>query len=308
MIGFVTLAPVFCRDLTRRNLSKLTKIQLVGLLFSTVLYSVIGPLLWLTALQSVSVPTAAILQRFESLELIIWSAVFMNERLDSWAIGNALITLVGVLVALLTPPLFGGAIAFNTGSWFVILSTFAYSVSVLISQKFLADVPLGIQSFARLLTGGLMFHAISMLRNPDTKLMFYDKPELWRTMWWYGLLYITVGEGMWLVALKEADPLLVAVGTTSVFVLTILWNIAIQDVFPTDAQYAGSAFLLLAIGSSIMRSVSVARSKTQGTDGTDSLQVKLVGAGGGDQVEMGSGGLSVPAGNELLKSASYGAI
>jgi hypothetical protein len=136
--------------------------------------------------------------------------------------------------------------------------------------------------------------------------MFYDKPELWRTMWWYGLLYITVGEGMWLVALKEADPLLVAVGTTSVFVLTILWNIAIQDVFPTDAQYAGSAFLLLAIGSSIMRSVSVARSKTQGTDGTDSLQVKLVGAG--DLVEMGSGGPSVPAGDGLMKPASYGAI
>jgi len=85
VIALLTLPIIFRHDLTRNNLQALTKVQMLILFISTLLYTVAGPFLMLSALQSVSIPTAAILQRLETVEFLMFSWLFLEDApVDLW--------------------------------------------------------------------------------------------------------------------------------------------------------------------------------------------------------------------------------
>ena len=110
LIGLVTLPPLFRSDLTMKNIYavrvlpfvrcvlfliffvhsflpsfslnvisffsiivQITRWQWLGLTVGTLLYSVGGPLLYYTAVETVPMPTVAILQRLESVEFLLWA-------------------------------------------------------------------------------------------------------------------------------------------------------------------------------------------------------------------------------------------
>ena len=109
-------------------------------------YSAAGPLLALKGLEMVDVPTAAVLQRIESLEFLLMARLFMGEEVTRWTLANAGLTAAGVLLALLSPPLFGARLEFGQGSVLILLAGLCYSSSLVISKRFLSPVPVGIVS------------------------------------------------------------------------------------------------------------------------------------------------------------------
>lgn len=88
-------------------------------------------------------------------------------------------------------------------------------------------------------------------------------------MLWYGPLYVTFGQFVWLNALNRASPVAISVGTTALFPLTVAWAMALLSSFPTSAQYVGSAVLLCAIASVVAKELRQAAAHAG--DGTAAL-------------------------------------
>jgi hypothetical protein len=83
----------------------------------------------------------------------------------------------------------------------------------------------------------------------------YDA-KLWTYMGWYGLVFVFGGQVSWLMALTSATPLSISVGTTTLFVLTIVWGIAILQKIPSKEEWIGVSVISLSILSSIMEKLS----------------------------------------------------
>jgi uncharacterized membrane protein len=69
--------------------------------FGSFLYSVIGPLFSLMALQSISIPQAAIIQRLESVNFLLLSYLFLGADISCWTLLSVCLTLIGVVVSVL---------------------------------------------------------------------------------------------------------------------------------------------------------------------------------------------------------------
>ena len=69
------------------------------------------------------------------------------------------------------------------------------------------------------------------------------------------MLYVTLAQSVWLFALSNAAPKTISVGTTTLFVLMLVWAMLLLDSFPTGAQWLGCAFITTSIASSIVRTV-----------------------------------------------------
>ena len=260
LIGVAVLTPYFWKDLSIENIRRFQRQQWLALGASTLLYSVFGPLLFYYALTMISVPAVAILLRLESLEFLLVSWWFLAEKVDQWSFVNAGLTLAGIVIALLSPPLFGQPLEFGLGHLFVILSGICYTASLFITKHFFHETPIGLVTVFRVSIGAIVFMLIqAFAMKSDLGVFGYGTGLFWANILWYGAVYVALGEILFLVALIKADPTVVSVGTTSLFVLTILWSMAIQQELPTGPQALGSAFITASVISSIAREIVLAR-------------------------------------------------
>jgi drug/metabolite transporter (DMT)-like permease len=273
VVGIVTLVPYFRHDLTSANAQKLERKHWLALWASTLLYSVFGPLLFYMALSRISVPAVAILSRLESLEFLVLSRVFLKEEIDRWSFNNACLTFTGIVVALISPPLFGGTAEFGTGHLFVILSGFCYTLSLFISKRFFVEIPIGIVVVFRVGVGAVVYMVVQVVRNAVTDgLGAYTLAAFWENVVWFALVYVTLGQIVWLNALVAASATTISVGTTSLFVLTLAWSTIIQSRIPTGPELLGSAFIATSVASSILRVVKTKGTKQQRAAAAPRLQ------------------------------------
>ena len=89
---------------------------------------------------------------------------------------------------------------------------------------------------------------------------------LWIGMVPYGLVYVFLGQMCWLLALQKASPLYVSIGTTLLFILSLIWSAVLLGVFPTTPQWIGSVVLTLSIASSVAEIVHNHRAKNKEPD------------------------------------------
>jgi drug/metabolite transporter (DMT)-like permease len=222
----------------------------------SVLYSAVGPFLFLTGLAStdVTVPTAAILQRMESLNFLLLSYWFLDSKLSRWSVCNGFVTLLGIVLAVISPAFWGASPQLSAGALYVLMAGYAFSVSLLISKKYLVDIPVSLLSVYRVSLGTLLYHMLIFAIGEDLGGLY--SPELWHYMAPYGLVYVFCGQVMWLTALQRATPLLLSIGTTTLFILNLIWSAGLLNVWPTVPQWIGSAFLAVSIASSAAEIIS----------------------------------------------------
>ena len=153
LIGLLTLPLIFKKDLTFAKLKQVKKRHWGIMFLATSLYSVLGPMFYLIGLQTSSVIDAAILSRLESLEFLILSTCFIpNSTLDLWAMINLLIILSGVVASIVTKPFFDpvtGYIDVDKGALYIIAGGGCFVGSLLLTKRFLSDVPVGILGMFR---------------------------------------------------------------------------------------------------------------------------------------------------------------
>lgn len=66
-------------------------------------------------------------------------------------------------------------------------------------------------------------------------------------MAWYGPLFVTLGQYVWLKALRLCDPSLITIFTNFMFVLNMIWAVILLGRYPTNAEYLGGAVILLSV-------------------------------------------------------------
>eukprot|EP00449_Zooxanthella_nutricula_P000758 CAMPEP_0198501180 /NCGR_PEP_ID=MMETSP1462-20131121/8566_1 /TAXON_ID=1333877 /ORGANISM="Brandtodinium nutriculum, Strain RCC3387" /LENGTH=342 /DNA_ID=CAMNT_0044230209 /DNA_START=117 /DNA_END=1145 /DNA_ORIENTATION=+ len=255
LFGMVTCLPLYYKDLSCANMKAITSLQWFFLIFETICYSGLGPLLYLIALQHITIASAAILGRLESLEFLVLAILLLGEKVDCWSLANSALTLIGILVALLSPPLFGQQLEFSSGFVLMVCSGLFYVASLVVTKKWLVCIPIGILAMVRLSLGTLIYHVMVLLQRGDVGVTEIYTQAYWSQVWWYAVLYVSLAQTLWLTALAHAGSTAISVGTTSLFVLTLLWAMAVLDSFPTGPQWLGSAFIVASVLSSIARSI-----------------------------------------------------
>jgi len=260
-VGLAALLPFYWRHLTVTQLRRQTQTEWLALCVGTLFYSVLGPFFNLTALSTLPVASVAILQQLEPVWLVIFAYLVFKEKVDRWSGANMLLNVIGVAMAVATAPLFGQAIVFEIGSVYQLLSSVFYVASLLLSNVYLKQVPMGLLVVFRALFGSIAYMLLSMAMQGSTREFFYQFSELalWKHMWWYGLLYSAVAMATWLTALKQCDPTTLSIGTSSKFIFTILFAMLIRQQFPSGPQCIGSGFILVSVVSGMVRMRAISR-------------------------------------------------
>lgn len=154
MIGALLLSIFFRNELlAKESYQKITRRTWLWMVLGSVLYSVVGPFLFLTGLASTDVPTASILQRMESINFLVLSYFALYTPVTTWTIANSAMTLTGIILAVVSPLFFGRPLELSSGYLFIIMAGYAFSLSLLISKKYLSTVPVAILAVFRVLLG-----------------------------------------------------------------------------------------------------------------------------------------------------------
>ncbi len=253
-VGVLTLFPVFHWQITRDNIRKVTSSQWGWMLLGCLLANVLGSVAYLEGLRLTSVPARAMTGRLESVDFLAASAWFLGERYGRWVQVNALLTVLGVVTAVLFPVFVQhhdpeGKV----GYVYLVLGGWGYTLSLLITKKYLVHIPVGLLSLFKLTLGTLLFHVLSVLQNGAMEGMY--PRHLWATMLWYAPLFVTATQVLWLRALKLCSPAVLSIGMNANFVVTVLWGILLLGKWPTPGELVGGAFILVSILSGVVETI-----------------------------------------------------
>eukprot|EP01059_Diplonema_ambulator_P018457 TRINITY_DN30828_c0_g1_i1.p1 TRINITY_DN30828_c0_g1~~TRINITY_DN30828_c0_g1_i1.p1 ORF type:complete len:357 (+),score=32.03 TRINITY_DN30828_c0_g1_i1:55-1125(+) len=246
MVGCIVFPIVFYKDLAIAELRKVSHGEWASLAFSALLYSAIGPAFQLTALQYTSVTTMAVVQRFESVNLIVYSSLFASKTLTTWCKINSVLIVTCILLYL----------AVSVRSWndakgplFTIFSGWAFSSSLILTKE-LQRVSIGLVAVTRAVFGTIFYHAMTVvMQTGDEGLSMLYSATLWEYMIWYGLFYVFLGQYVWTIALKECSPVTLSAGVTSLFPLQVFWSVLILGTVPTPSEKIVTVVLVAIVAS-----------------------------------------------------------
>jgi drug/metabolite transporter (DMT)-like permease len=244
------------------------------LTLGAVTYSVIGPLLLFMALEHISVPQVTIIQRLESVDILVMSVLLLGTNVSWWLIGNAALTFIGILLSILSPlflPTEDGKLHLDEGVIYTIVAGFAYCLSMMITIKWLSKIPIPIVSLYRSVVGTAIYHIV-IVAVPTISPGELNSPLLWLWMVPYGLLYVCAVQVLLLSAIVRAAPASISVGSNLIFFLSLMWAALLLKSYPTVPETFGAFFVALSIVSSVWEILSrdKRRSRSQRWDSTAS--------------------------------------
>jgi len=261
IVGFFFVALHYRKQLTIETFRTVSWREWGWLLSGCLFYSVLAPFFFLTGLDTVTVADAAILSRLESINILVLSYLFLGKehptKISTWASFNSFLTLAGVVLTLTAPLFWGEAADFSTGNFLIVLSGWANTISLTISIKSLTTIPLSIIAITRVAVGTFAFHFLVVIMGDPG--MDLSLPLLWKYMVPFSIIYVYIGQVVWLMTLSRVTPLSISVGTTFLFTLTILWSIVLLKVLPDRAQMLGAGVITISIASSVAEKIHSAR-------------------------------------------------
>ncbi len=253
LVGLFLMLILFRNKLTLEVLLSISFYDWIWLFIGSFLYSCIAPYFILAGLSRISVDMVGILQRMESINILILGYFFkIGVKISHWGICNALLTLTGILLTLISPIFWGEKFEFSLGMLYVLIGGVSYSSSLIISMICIHRIPLPVVAVFRVSIGTLMFHIFMAIMIQDYMWNELRNATLWLYMIPYGIIFVFGGQIFWLMALSTTSPQVVSIGTTTLFILTILWGMIILQKIPTKEEWIGFSILSVSIVSSIL--------------------------------------------------------
>lgn len=216
--------------------------------------------------------------RLESVDFLMASAWFLGDRYGRWVQVNALLTVVGVVTAIAFPlvvqhhPMEG-----KVGYMYLVLGGWGYTLSLLITKKYLVPLPVGLLSLFKLSLGTILFHFLSVwqhgqmdipsIASSSSSSYLYYPSSLLRTMLWYAPLFVTSTQILWLRALKLCPPSVLSIGMNANFIVTVLMGGVILGKWPTMGELVGGVFILISIVSGVAETLLDGRMKDREEEG-----------------------------------------
>ena len=241
MIGYFVF---YKSTLSWNEVKALSQTQWIALTCGSILYSVVGPFFYLTALTTVEVPIATILQRLETLYFLVLTYCFAGEHFTYWNIFNVFLTCIGVLTAVIWYQ------TFPIGYFYVIISGAAYSGSLLISKKYLTSIHVGVVAVFRVVIGAFLFHMLNLGLNKG-KIGQLSNGTLWLYCLPFGFIYIFLGQITWLISLDRNSPVVINIGTNVLFILALIFAAIVIQQYPNKSEWVSSVIILISIISSM---------------------------------------------------------
>lgn len=257
LLGLLVFYPAFRKEVTLSSIRGLSRRDWAALVASTALTNGIGAYLYLEGLMQTSVSTTAIMSRLESVWFLVLAVPVLGERVGPWVAFNALLVVLGVVITITEPlvvarsgPSPGGAML--VGYVYLLMGGLACVVSLLISKRFLTDMPLGLYGVIKVALSAVFYKILSVARGLGVKsLEALWSPQLWLEMAWYGPLFVAVGQLCWLSTIARVSGTAISFGTSIMFVLNMVWAMLLLNRPPTVAELSGGAVILLSVASSL---------------------------------------------------------
>ena len=210
----------------------------------------LAPGVILQALSYTMVNNVVLVGRIEpplTMALSIW---LLGERTNIWQIGGAILSFVGVVLALVLQGLGENTIApaalgtLGSGDILTAVGAVAVAVANIISKARLERIPVGIFSIVRTALGTVIFFFTALYLYGSEHFMDAFSPFLWKWMLVYGTLIVVVGQSFWLAGLKKASGSQASLAAAFNPIAAALAAYLILGEAPTPAQYLGGGVIL----------------------------------------------------------------
>lgn len=246
VLSILPMSIMFRRDLTRANLSGMTRRNWRLLALSALLSSAITPGLFFFALANTSVTSIVLITRIEPPLFLLAAWLILGESFSRRAMIAGLVALSGAVV-MIGMREGGGPGAIGIGEWAAVGATLSYIASTLITRTSLREIPMGIFSVGRTILGAAMyFGLVCVLVGPEA---FRDifSPVLWSWIWVYAGIVIVMAQVFWNLALKHArsESLSLACSVSPLAAILIAMALLGETAGPGFAP--GAALIVIAI-------------------------------------------------------------
>jgi len=248
-----TLFAVYHRQWTRKTLRRLTWLDWTKLLVLSLLTSFIAPWLFFVAIENTMVTSVVLVSQLETPLMLALSWLVFRDRLGSWAIVGATLSLFGVALSVLLQPHPDGWMI-GKGELNAAGAAVIYAVSTIIAKPLLKHIPIGIFSVVRTGVGTVAFFAAASYLYGPVHFMDLTSPFLWQWMLVYGGIVVVGGQLAWFAGLKSARFVDISLATSATPIAGVLAAYLILGERPMDAHYIGGVVLMIGIAIGVVGS------------------------------------------------------
>ena len=238
--------------------------QWLTLTIIAILSSAVVPTLIFTALSVTAVNNVVLIGQIDTPLVLALSVWLLGDRVNSWVIGGAVVSFIGVALTVLLQPAgssmvsMGMGLEIGLGELLTLLAAVFKAVSNLISKVSLQQIPLGIFNVYRMLIGTIVFFVATLVLYEPDHFMDVTSPFLWQWMLFYGAVIVVGGQLAWFNGLKQSTASEVSLAAAFNPIAGVLAAYLILREAPTTAQYIGGAVIL---GGIVLNQIGVQRLK-----------------------------------------------
>lgn len=223
------------------------------LIFVAILGAVAVPMLIFIALSITTVNNVILIGQIDTPLVLALSIWLLKERVNTWVITGAIVSLIGVsLTVILQPPETGQMIeamgmSIGKGELLVLIAAVFKAISNLMSKANLGDIPLGIFSTFRMFIGTIVFFIVAIILYGPEHFLDVTSPFLWKWMLFYSAVIVVGGQLLWFSGLRQSTASEVSLATAFNPLAGVLAAYLILGEAPTTAQYIGGLVIIIGI-------------------------------------------------------------
>ncbi|MCV3216274.1 DMT family transporter [Plectonema radiosum NIES-515] len=253
LCALIILITIYWRDWNKVALKQLSFKNWFNLTIVAILSGAIAPGLIFQGLALTQVNNIVLVGRLEpplTLALSVW---LLKERVNIWQVVGAIASFIGVILTItLQPPtnammMSAGGFHIGVGELLAAVGSVALSVSIVITIKYLLQIPAGIYSIFRTALGTVIFFFLALRLYGGDHFMNAFSPFLWRWMFAYAGIIVVVGQSFWIRGLRACSVSMASLASSFIPIIGILAAYLILAEAPTQAQYLGGGVILFGI-------------------------------------------------------------
>lgn len=278
LCALLVLFPLFYRQWNRDNLARLKVGDWLAMAITAVLASAIAPGLFFMAIEKTMVTNVVLMSRLETPLTLILSIIFLGARVNVWTAVGSLLSFCGVVVTAIltnstaTMNMGDSGLIIGQGELMAAIAAILLSISTLISQSRLQQIPLGIFTIFRTTLGTVVFFILALKLFGMAHFAEAFSPFLWQWMLLYGGLIIVGGQLCWFTALKGATSAEIAIASSFNPIAAIAIAFLLLGEVPTRSQFLGGSFIILGIAIGLIGSLRQGRRTAKSIDEISSFK------------------------------------
>lgn len=252
LCALIVLILIYCQQWQISVLKQLSGTDWIGLTGVALLEGALAPALIFTALDLTTVNNVILIGRIEPPLTLALSVLLLRERVNSWVVGGAIASFIGVVLTIvLQPPpetmMAMGGFQLGRGDLMAAGWAVTIAISTIISKAKLRNIPLGIFTIYRTALGTIVFFVAALHLYGAVHFVDAFSPVLWQWMILYGAVIVAGGQFCFFNGLKQTNASEVSLASSFSPIAGILAAYFILAEAPTTAQYIGGSVILLGI-------------------------------------------------------------